>query len=104
MVTRRPRALSRLPRLLAVKPLPREEATPPVTNRCLVGAATGASVRSTEVHGNTAGAWNRRGPGDAPVAATSVDPERVPSRYLPCRNARRRCSAVAYRPPPGRGR
>src|SRR4051794_37514022 len=50
MVTRRPRALSREPRLEAVRPLPSEEATPPVTNRCLV---LPAGVRSTEVHANT---------------------------------------------------
>src|SRR5512144_80969 len=37
MVTRSPRALSRFPRLEAVRPLPREEATPPVTKTCLVG-------------------------------------------------------------------
>ena len=36
IVTRRPRAESRLPKLDAVSPLPRDEATPPVTNRCLV--------------------------------------------------------------------
>src|SRR5215472_6245584 len=39
MVTRRPRALSRRPRLEAVRPLPRLDATPPVTKRCLVDAA-----------------------------------------------------------------
>src|SRR5205814_7162785 len=38
MVTRSPRALSRRPRLEAVRPLPRLEATPPVTKRCLVDA------------------------------------------------------------------
>src|SRR3546814_5471914 len=38
MVTRRPRDLSRLPKLEAVSPLPREDATPPVTKTCLVGA------------------------------------------------------------------
>src|SRR3954452_3956361 len=37
IVTRRPRDFSRLPRLEAVSPLPSEEATPPVTNTCLVG-------------------------------------------------------------------
>src|SRR4051794_16480615 len=37
IVTRRPRALRRLPRLDAVRPFPSEEATPPVTNTCLVG-------------------------------------------------------------------
>src|SRR3569623_1744235 len=37
MVTRRPRDFSRLPRLDAVSPLPSEEATPPVTNTCMVG-------------------------------------------------------------------
>ncbi len=36
MVTRRPRAFSSEPRLEAVSPLPSEEATPPVTKRCLV--------------------------------------------------------------------
>src|SRR6478672_7899764 len=36
MTTRRPRAVSRLPRLAAVRPLPREETTPPVTKMCLV--------------------------------------------------------------------
>src|SRR3954462_12870385 len=36
IVTRRPRDLSRLPRLEAVSPLPSEEATPPVTKTCLV--------------------------------------------------------------------
>ena len=38
MVTRRPRERSSRPRLEAVRPLPSEEATPPVTNTCLVGA------------------------------------------------------------------
>jgi hypothetical protein len=36
IVTRRPRATRRLPRLEAVSPLPSEEATPPVTKMCLV--------------------------------------------------------------------
>src|SRR4051794_7459501 len=36
MVTLRPRAVSNCPRLDAVSPLPSEEATPPVTNTCLV--------------------------------------------------------------------
>src|SRR6201991_4459096 len=36
MVTRNPRDFSRLPRLEAVSPLPSEEATPPVTQTCLV--------------------------------------------------------------------
>src|SRR5437763_10730737 len=39
MVTRRPRSLRSRPRLDAVKPLPRLEATPPVTKRCLVARA-----------------------------------------------------------------
>src|SRR3546814_18923258 len=38
MVTRRPRDLSRLPKLEAVSLLPSEDATPPVTKTCLVGA------------------------------------------------------------------
>ena len=36
ITTRRPRALSSMPRLEAVRPLPSEEATPPVTKMCLV--------------------------------------------------------------------
>src|ERR1022692_3474825 len=38
MVTLSPRSLRRRPRLDAVRPLPRLEATPPVTKRCLVEA------------------------------------------------------------------
>jgi hypothetical protein len=37
MVTRSPRDFSRLPSEEAVRPFPSEEATPPVTNTCLVG-------------------------------------------------------------------
>src|SRR5690606_24684830 len=36
MVTRSPRAMSNMPRLDAVRPLPSEDATPPVTNRWVV--------------------------------------------------------------------
>src|SRR6218665_2250117 len=36
MTTCRPRAVRRLPRLAAVRPLPSEETTPPVTKMCLV--------------------------------------------------------------------
>src|SRR4051794_18882549 len=36
MDTRSPRIFSSRPRLEAVSPLPRDDATPPVTNRCLV--------------------------------------------------------------------
>jgi hypothetical protein len=35
-VTYKPRAVSNWPRLDAVRPLPSEETTPPVTKRCLV--------------------------------------------------------------------
>src|SRR5215470_13169095 len=48
MVTRRRREVSSWPRLDAVRPLPREEATPPVTNTCLV-----EWFCCTELHGNT---------------------------------------------------
>src|SRR5579859_4527848 len=44
IVTRRPRSLSRRPRLEAVRPLPRLEATPPVTNTCLVRTGRGVSA------------------------------------------------------------
>ena len=53
IVTRSPRAFSNEPRLDAVRPLPDEEATPPVTKTCLVGKLLPETVRSTEVHANT---------------------------------------------------
>src|SRR3712207_4903309 len=49
-----PRATSRLPRLEAVRPLPSEEATPPVTNRCLVSFARGPTgLQPIAVHQRT---------------------------------------------------
>src|ERR1700722_17584776 len=42
MLTRSPRSFSNLPMLDAVSPLPRLEATPPVTKRCLVVAGPDA--------------------------------------------------------------
>ncbi len=39
IVTRRPRDLSSRPSELAVMPLPRDEATPPVTKMCFVTGA-----------------------------------------------------------------
>src|SRR6478735_8290925 len=42
MVTRKPREVSNRPRLEAVRPLPREDATPPVTKMCLVIRGDGA--------------------------------------------------------------
>src|SRR5690349_13821243 len=48
IVTRRPREVSNWPRLEAVSPLPREDATPPVTKTCLVVRAcctNGAPVK-----------------------------------------------------------
>src|SRR5215813_9378266 len=44
MLTRRPRAFSKRPRLDAVSPLPRLEATPPVTKTCLVRTGRGVSA------------------------------------------------------------
>src|SRR3954464_12660375 len=44
MEHRRPRAFSSLPREEAVRPLPSEEATPPVTNRWQVSRAKESSV------------------------------------------------------------
>ena len=51
METRSLRATRRLPRLEAVRPLPSEEATPPVTKRCLVNVPrypTGLQLTSWE--------------------------------------------------------
>ena len=43
-----PRDFSRFPRDEAVRPLPREEATPPVTNRCFVVCGfTGDQINSS---------------------------------------------------------
>src|SRR3712207_420553 len=59
--TLRPRATSRLPRLEAVRPLPSEEATPPVTKRCLVSFARGPTgLQPIAVH---------QGPGFAALIA-----------------------------------
>src|SRR6478735_12311097 len=72
MVTRRPRARRRCPRLLAVSPLPSEEATPPVTKMCLVCCATGLQSMSRAV-----GARHIGPDGVAsPVAATRALPGR----------------------------
>src|SRR6478735_3314149 len=46
MTTRSPRAVSRLPRLEAVRPLPSEEATPPVTKMCRVSRTAAAKACS----------------------------------------------------------
>src|SRR4051812_33430893 len=46
MTTRSPRAVNRLPRLEAVRPLPSEEATPPVTKMCRVSRAVAAKAGS----------------------------------------------------------
>src|SRR4051795_2294394 len=47
IVTRRPRERRSRPRLEAVRPLPREEATPPVTKMCFVVSATGFKSTSS---------------------------------------------------------
>src|SRR6266496_5518631 len=67
IVTRSPRAVSRLPRLLAVSPLPSEEATPPVTNTCLVcltdctkeGSRGRAAALGVGVAGRSRAGWAR---------------------------------------------
>src|SRR5215469_8890665 len=53
MLTLSPRSFSRRPRLEAVRPLPRLDATPPVTNRCLVetGREKFAAVAKTSSRG-----------------------------------------------------
>ena len=70
MTTRSPRAVSRLPRLEAVRPLPSEEATPPVTKMCCVRA------RVKAVHGTSCRNDPRR-PSTGPRVATPVGPGRV---------------------------
>src|SRR5580765_8709325 len=63
IVTRSPRARSRWPRLDAVSPLPREEATPPVTKMCFV-------VTTTDFNNTSSGAPLRTSmPGATPKGA-----------------------------------
>src|SRR5688500_5565664 len=68
MVTLRPRDLRSRPRLEAVRPLPSEEATPPVTKMCFVVSATGFKSTSSReglgvAFGPTARLGHRGGPG-----------------------------------------
>src|SRR5438067_8907848 len=67
MVTRRPRSFSSRPRLEAVSPLPRLDATPPVTNRCLVAIPRDARAGAVKMVS--------RGRCDAAYAARSTDPQ-----------------------------
>ena len=60
IVTRRPRALRSAPRLEAVSPLPREEATPPVTKRCLVVVDLGGMAKRGLPWSRLEGAKRRR--------------------------------------------
>src|SRR4051812_31260756 len=53
MVTRSPRDFSRLPRLEAVSPFPREEATPPVTKTCLVGPVEYVAAANSDSRGQS---------------------------------------------------
>src|SRR4051794_39083788 len=80
MTTRRPRAVSRLPRLEAVSPLPSEEATPPVTKMCLVVRAEGAKACSRGCcEGSPLAVWPRRAtadPRDSTVTPRSVEVRR----------------------------
>src|ERR1700759_4317544 len=60
MITFRPRSLSRRPRLEAVSPLPRLDATPPVTKRCRVdtGRDRYADAAKGRLPGASIGGWN----------------------------------------------
>src|SRR6478735_4751203 len=105
MVTRRPRALSRAPRLEAVRPLPREEATPPVTKMCLVVVDVGCiakggsrgrdrEVRTGVPHGDFR-RCRRCGSGASSTVGTTTGPRatRVTAtnrgRFRPCLPPRR---------------
>src|SRR4051812_14703734 len=61
MATLRPRSRSRCPRLEAVSPFPREEATPPVTKMCLLGPLV-PDVRCTDFKLTGCPAGLRTGP------------------------------------------
>src|SRR5690625_3908569 len=68
MVTRSPREVSSRPSDDAVSPLPREEATPPVTNTCVVGVLVGMVVTS-RLRGSVGGSPEGRGPGGRDLSA-----------------------------------
>src|SRR6266511_125424 len=89
MVTRRPRALRRLPRLLAVRPLPSEEATPPVTNTCFVVRADCAKDDSRD---------------RVLCGAGRGDPRKFTVTRRPPRSPDRRALAAPEPPPPRRSR
>src|SRR4051794_14557434 len=81
IVTRRPRAVSSWPRLEAVSPLPSEEATPPVTNTCLVvraGCIVSPPTRSTRGPFGRCPARSLRDPRDL-----TVTPRRPLARVAP---------------------
>src|SRR3954452_15451415 len=69
MVTRRPRLESSAPSELAVRPLPRDDTTPPVTKTYFVGwelersgpRSRGSASRPTDAHVNTRIAGGRAG-------------------------------------------
>src|SRR3954471_24965964 len=74
MVTRRPLLVSNAPRELAVRPLPSDDTTPPVTKTNFVGwefgrrgpRSRGSASRPTDAHVNTEGAVGRVGTGQVP--------------------------------------
>src|SRR6478609_8429759 len=81
MVTRRPRERRSRPRLDAVRPLPSEEATPPVTKMCFVVSTTGfKSTSSGEQLGVALGPPARLVLGTRPPCRLDAggEPERVP--------------------------
>ena len=119
MVTRRPRARSRCPRLEAVRPLPREEATPPVTKMCFglrhglrlvtaVAPRTRAGRRTTgecRVRGVAAGIRQRPRPRVARHALAQRAPGPAASPVADRPAARRRAASAPRRPAaPGRRR
>ncbi len=89
ITTRRPRALSSMPRLEAVRPLPSEEATPPVTKMCLVVVAV--------LFRKAAGGMAKRGLPWSRFVVRCGCPARRESRVV--RPRRRRCGSGVSSPP-----
>src|ERR1700727_2703948 len=98
MVTRRPRSFSRRPRLEAVSPLPRLDATPPVTKRCLVSIGRDARADAAKIVSR-----GRCDAGDASAPRTlriTAAGNRSSHRHMVARGAPRATTAYWLQPLP----
>src|SRR3954453_1165125 len=76
MVTRSPRCLRRFPSEEAVSPLPSDEATPPVTNTCLVAKVLGSAATKESSRGSQCAARTLARPRGSSLPTPPGRPER----------------------------